>query len=399
MKAAKNTPGVVKPSAAPIWVVLCLLVFELTLLACCGEGKLITARGWPALVCVSVVCFVLLLLGVLATVGLLLRSRPQFSLTLPLLVVLAVAIATAWLTADLRRAQQQRKNVAALIQQGGGVLYDYNFANGDEPQRYTGVRPGETVLHRWLGDDFFHEVVGVHARDDQQLAQLADLTAIRRLYLHDSQITNEGLLHIARLNRMEWLDLRDAPAVTGNGLAPLQGKTRMKGLLLTRTAVGDEGMVHVRSLVNLEVLDLGMTPVSNKGLQHLSPLTKLRQLTFWGNKIEDSGLMHLRGMTNLETLDLGGAPITSAGLANLDAFTQLRSLGLRGSQITDAGLSHLHKSADLRRLDLFNTRVTDASVDVLSRWKHLETLYIGETDITEQGVMALRSALPGCRIE
>jgi len=324
--------------------------------------------------------------------------RFQFGLASLLLLFTAVAIACGWMARETYKARRQRELVANAQKINCSVVYDYNVSGSGGLQMFTGMRPGTTWLHRWLGDDFFHEIVGAQLRSDDALELLRDQKSIRMLYAHDSMVSDKGLQVIGRFHQLQWLDLRDAPQVTDAGLKHLTGLVELKQLWLRRTAVGDQGMIYLRDMTQLEELDLGMTQVTNEGLKQLGHLTNLKQLLFWGNRIEDTGLAYTRAMKNLETLELGGAPITDDGFANLSELIQMRRLMIRGSQVTDAGLKHFAKLQKLEELDLFNTKVSNKSLSQLMAFPNLQTLYLGETQVDDEGVKQLQLALPACKI-
>ena len=378
-----------------------LVLAEAVLFCASGSGQVPWLRepGWPSLYCIALAAIGLALsAGVLAAQWLV-RRKLQFNLLALVLVVLAVAVPCGWFTAEMRRAAGQRATVAAVRSAGGSVLYDFHFADDEEPVMFSGVRPGETWLHRWLGDDFFHELAGAQARTDAALAPLAGCTSLRHLMFDNSEVTDQGLLALGPLPRLEWLDLRDAPKVTGPGLKPLADSPRLRVLMLRRTGVGDEAMQHLRGLSRLEMLDLGMTKVTGAGLAPLASFTNLRELHFWGNAIDDASLAHLKHLTQLEQLDLGGAKLTDSGLARLAHLARLQMLGLRGASITDACLAHLADLGELRQLDLFNTKITDAGLAQLAELTRLESLNIGQTQVTVQRAEMLQRKLPSCRIQ
>jgi hypothetical protein len=356
-------------------------------------------KGWTVLICLAAVIATLLGISIWFVAARSFRWRFQFSLRSLLALILVVATACGWMTAEMKRARTQADLIGRASKLGCGILFDYNLSESGDVVMVSGAIPGTTRLNNVLGDNFFREIVGAFPRDDASLQLLKDQTSIRRLNLNDSQVTSAGLRCLERMSRLEWLDLRDAPAVSDEGLKYVQRLIRLRELLLRRTGVSDTGMAYLKDLRQLEVLDLGMTKVTDVGLKQLAGLTRLRQLLFWANRIEDAGLSTIHGMTKLEILDLGFAPVTDAGLENLESLSQLRYLGLRGSGLTDAGLFHISELRQLRELDLFKTGVTDAGLERLAALGRLEKVHLGENRVTPAGIEKLRHALPNCKIE
>ena len=147
-------------------------------------------------------------------------------------------------------------------------------------------------------------------------------------------------------------------------------------------------------------LNLEDTPITNAQLVHLEGLTNLAYLGLSRTRITDAGLMHLEGLTNLTKLTLGNTPITDAGLVHLKGLTNLQTLSLYGTQITDAGLVHLEGLTNLQKLFLDGTHVTDAGLEHLKGLTKLERLYLylNRTQITDAGVAELKKSLPNCEI-
>lgn len=90
-------------------------------------------------------------------------------------------------------------------------------------------------------------------------------------------------------------------------------------------------------------IDLGLTQISDAGLEHLAGLTDLKWLFLERTKVSDAGLVHLKSLTQLERLHLDGTQISDEGLLYLKGLKKLRVLHLERTHVTDTGV------ADLRR--------------------------------------------------
>ncbi|MBI83469.1 MAG: hypothetical protein CMJ81_09755 [Planctomycetaceae bacterium] len=147
-------------------------------------------------------------------------------------------------------------------------------------------------------------------------------------------------------------------------------------------------------------LNLEDTPITNTQLAHLAGLANLEYLGLSRTRITDAGLVHLEGLANLTKLTLGNTPITDAGLGHLKGLTNLQTLSLYGTRITDAGLVHLEGLTNLQKLYLDGTQITDAGLEHLEGLTRLERLYLylNRTQITDAGVAELKKALPNCEI-
>jgi len=68
--------------------------------------------------------------------------------------------------------------------------------------------------------------------------------------------------------------------------------------------ITNDGLVHLKSLNKLEKLDLWGTRVTNSGLIHLSALPNLQKLVPTGTDITETGLELLKELPQLNSLDI-----------------------------------------------------------------------------------------------
>src|SRR5262245_44856035 len=202
-----------------------------------------------------------------------LKRRPlvrllQFRLRTLLLVLTAVGL---WLGWQVRQAERQRQAVAAIVDAGGEVEYDFAAAHGGW------CRPD--WLRRLLGDDYLYDVVAV---------------------------TFDGQNMMLDQRRYDF---------------PSRGQL-------------SAALAHLGDLPALERLDLArMLPIADGDLVHLAPLRQLKRLTLYGPQITDEGLAHLTGLTRLEQLDLSYMSATSDGVQRLPLALPGCQINFCGGQI------------------------------------------------------------------
>lgn len=325
-------------------------------------------KGWTVLIATAVLGLAMgvLLLWLLAS--LLLRWRFQFSLRSFLLLVVAIVVPSAWFAAELRRAESQRKTVAAIREAGAWVAYDYEcpcvslypaIGYGAAPPL-----PAPQWLMTLLGEDFFANVVDVafshpatgRAAFDVEL--LMGLVHIMYLELIESQVTDADLAHFAELRNLTILRL-DRTRISDQGLIHLKGLTNLRELGLDETRVTDAGLVHLKDLIGLMYLYLSDTSITDAGLQHLSGLTELEELTLDKTQITGPGLSYLKGLPHLSELSLMATPLTDDGLQHLRELASIIRVRLDNTLITDAGLVHLKQMPKLKHVNCRGTQVTD----------------------------------------
>lgn len=230
-------------------------------------------KGWTVLIAVvSVgVAFLVMLLWFVAS--LLCRWRFQFSIRCLLVLVVVVAIPCSWLAAEMKKARQQREEVAAIEGLGICVAYGYKFdqIGGQWPLGREEL-PGHPWLRCFLGDDFFADVVDVS--------------------FFDSEVNDAVLEHLTVLPRLQ-------------------------DLTLFSSRVSDLGLEFIGKLTQLEHLTVADSHITDCGLKHLTRLTQLQYLCLDGNDITDTGLDHLKGLTKLEYLSLRDTRVTAEGVKKL----------------------------------------------------------------------------------
>ncbi len=95
-----------------------------------------------------------------------------------------------------------------------------------------------------------------------------DAAVIKDLHLDGSQITDEGLKNVAKLQHLERLDLSDTK-ITDAGLKEVAKLQKLKSLRLNDTEISDEGLKEVAKLKKLEKLDLNFTQITDNGAAEL----------------------------------------------------------------------------------------------------------------------------------
>lgn len=210
------------------------------------------------------------------------------------------------------------------------------------------------------------------------LAVLGELARLESLVLLDRDLGAEGLEHLVALSKLELLELSGPladPSMKGLGglvglrtlrlshpqiddrIAPELAKlTRLQWLDLGGTELTDEGLVGLAGLVELKTLHLHHTRITNRGLAHLAKLTALEELTLHSTDLVDEGVTHLVGLQNLHTLRLDRTLVTDAAIDTLVQLRGLRRLNLAYTVVTSAGIDRLRELPELEVLELEGIR-------------------------------------------
>ncbi|MEX0714837.1 MAG: hypothetical protein WD278_21095 [Pirellulales bacterium] len=303
-------------------------------------------------------------------------SRPprrlfQFSLRGLLFALTAVG---GWLGTHVNRVKNQREAVAELKKVNGLLAYEYQLGPANSPlfdDVYGGFGPGWSsmtqgptepfgpkALHRFLGEDFFNDVVNVALIGDTRDHHLPPLRKLARL----------EALQLAKHHPC------GANNLTDRGLGQLCGMKALRILHIWKaTRVTNSGLAELRRLTKLEELVIECPNLTDEGINRLSSLHNLRRLSIISDRVTDAGIRHLTTLGNLWELHLTSSRIEGTGLPHLERMKNLRALGIR-APITDAMLAHLHEQPNL------------------------QVIHVDSDDITDQGVVQLEAALPDCTI-
>ena len=190
-------------------------------------------------------------------------QRFRFSLRGLMIAIGILGVGAGWL---VHRAHVQRDAVAAIERAGGKVMYDWQWRNARK------LPDGRIRWPNWLVDrivvDFFADVTYVNLGLDG---------------------SDELLVQVGQLYRLEYLRLARAWRLSDAGLENLKGLTALQWLSLDETKIGDAGLAHLKNLKQLQTLLLGLTKVTDAGLSYLKPLTRLKVLSLYFTSVSDHG--------------------------------------------------------------------------------------------------------------
>jgi hypothetical protein len=210
------------------------------------------------------------------------RRWYQFSVLSLLVVTTAMALLFAFVVGP---AWRQRSAVAAILELGGQVSYDYQQSGASAPA-------GPAWLRKMIGDDCF---------------QTATSVALLGPAFDESQKIEEALQAAAKLPQIESIAIHAAGLVDG----------------------------HLEQLSEMRSLDLGLSgpKVTSHGIEHLTQIPRLASLSL-AAPIDDAGLSSLAGLAELRRLELFG-PVTDAGMVHLDGLEHLEVLLCNNGRVSN----------------------------------------------------------------
>ena len=279
---------------------------------------------------------------------------------------------------------------------------------------------------------------------DSVLARLGQLPHISQLNFGGTKrVTDDGLAHLARLQRLQELDLSDYPGgqITDRGLAVLRHLPELRRLQMCwQSAITDAGVANLKFCEKLESVDLLGTHTGDGVIAALAGKGALRRLKT-GRRVTDAALPLLHQLPIFKTWHGGtvkyslmspdaepnhlllDGPFTNAGLATLSGLdglfgltffwhisaltpaglarlVDLPNLGFLGCQdqlCDDEAMRHIGAIPRLRMLMGQGTVATDAGFAALSRSQTIEYIWGRECpNLTGRGFAAL-STMPALR--
>jgi hypothetical protein len=234
------------------------------------------------------------------------------------------------------------------------------------------------------------------------------MDSIKSLDLSYASVRDSHIGRLASLPFLEELHLDSCP-MGDSALAHLADHDVVPNLTcldLSDTNMTDAGLVHIAKFQRLTRLSLFYCNVSNRSMRHLAQLKELQVLNLDSRDISDEGLLHLRDLPKLECLDIFSGRITDPGCVHISRIKTLRSLELCGGGIGDAGCIVLASLPELLHLNLSqNEGITNRGAAALAATLiKMRTLNLSNTSVSSSafryftGLTQLESlALYGCR--
>lgn len=261
-----------------------------------------------------------------------------------------------------------------------------------------------------------HGITGVNANGqmtDGVLERLSQLDHVTRLNLGGSKrVTDEGLLHLARMQQLEELDLSEYPGgrLTDRGLEVLRHLRELRRFAMCwQGGISDAGVANLSSCEKLERVNLLGSPTGDGAISALRGKRQLRHF-ITGRLVTDAGLQMLHdfpvfkawqgGEKNYSLMTFGDAepnflmvdgPFTDAGFAGLAGLDGVFGFGLfwHVSQLTADGLRPLAELSNLGVLGCQGKLCDDTAMRHIAAIPRLRMLMAQGTVASDDGFVAL----------
>ncbi|MBS1876170.1 MAG: hypothetical protein JSU00_23355 [Acidobacteria bacterium] len=235
---------------------------------------------------------------------------------------------------------------------------------------------------------------------DDALARIADLDFVTSLKLGGSrELTDDGLLHLARMPQLERLELSEYPGgrLTDRGLQVLRELPNLRRFEMTwQAGITDRGVANLRFCPRLEHVDLMGSPTGDGAIEALQGKPELRVFST-GRMVTDAGLAMLRNFPRMKNASAEGAkllidgPFTDAGLAALAGLDGVADLDLfwHVTGITPDGFASLALLPNLTVLGADGELSDDIALGHIASLLRLKRLRIQESVASDDGFVSL----------
>jgi Leucine-rich repeat (LRR) protein len=170
---------------------------------------------------------------------------------------------------------------------------------------------------------------------------------VRWIESTEGEFTDDAMPYLAQLPNLEWLEIGKG-SVTSAGTAQLKGCTGLKRLYLHDIDLTGDTLDWLQALKNLEALSLKNTKIDGKSLKNVTELPVLAVLNVSDNNIQDEDMGSIAALQGLEVLSLTNTKITGAGIAKLEGMRSLNELNVVNCDIRDSDLSSFLTMPNLR---------------------------------------------------
>jgi parallel beta-helix repeat protein len=230
--------------------------------------------------------------------------------------------------------------------------------------------------------------------EDTGMSHIAELESLKGLRYHSMSVTNAGLLHLSKLTLLE--ELFPSGIIDDEGLAHLTKLPALRYLFLASGDFTENGLTHLKRIPSLRKLEVGSIEYGSEGLAHISRIPGLEELSISHTVLSDEDLVPFKSMASLKRLSLSPAiqqmarDFTDGALFHLSGIKSLESLELGYGKFTDKGLEYLKEMDNLKRLDIpNNSGFTDAGLSHVAKLPLLEELKLRANQFTDAGMSSI----------
>jgi Leucine-rich repeat (LRR) protein len=169
---------------------------------------------------------------------------------------------------------------------------------------------------------------------------------VRWIEATEGEINDEAMRYLPAFPGLEWLEIGGG-SVTRSGLANLKSCRALRRLYVHDIDLSGDSLSWLSSLTNLEALSLQHTGIDGKALKNLKA-PSLVVLNLSGDRINDDDMDQIVQNKGLEVLGLADTQVGGPGIAKLEGMARLNELNLMNCSIGDSDIESFLTMPNLR---------------------------------------------------
>jgi Leucine-rich repeat (LRR) protein len=197
-----------------------------------------------------------------------------------------------------------------------------------------------------------------------------DRGVVRWIEATRGEISDEALHYLPALSRLEWLEIGGGNA-TRSGIAALKNCPGLRRLYVHDIDLSGDALEWLSNLTNLEALSLQRTGIDGTVLKNLNA-PALAVLNLSHDKITNQDMGTIAGMKGLEVLALAHTQVTGEGIAKLEGMSSLNELNIMYCNVVDEDLEYFLTMPNLRIVYAEGCNLNDIAIQgVIARFPML----------------------------
>ncbi len=334
----------------------------------------------------------------------------QIGLSTILVLMLLIAIPSAWISHQMNRSAQFRKfllecekigkveySSQAYLPEYVRLFYQDSVLLPEKIQIENQNVPDG--LEEWLGE--CQSLIGLTLigcdLKDEELEAIRQLQKLEKLSLSGNQLTDKTLGYLEPLEKLIEVDFA-GNAFSDEALAKVILKNKdLKMLQVGSTGFGDKSLFALRP-EKVIALFLNNTKITDVSLLRLAEFKKLRSLRVSNTELTFRNAAGLGEIPRLFSLDASNTKIANQGVKNICQIQSLGTLELANTKITDECIPCFVQLAQLNTLELHSNDLTSDCKNDLSKLTQLNRLTIPHYDFLGSDAMELQNRMTGVSV-
>jgi Leucine-rich repeat (LRR) protein len=194
---------------------------------------------------------------------------------------------------------------------------------------------------------------------------------VRWIEAAKGEFNDEAMKYLPSLSRLVWLEIGGG-GVTLSGMEYLKKCHSLRRLYVHDIDLSKDTLAWLAGLPNLEALSLQRTGISGSALQNLKARDTLVVLNLSGDQITDDTMDQIARFKGLDVLALADTKITGMGIGKLEGMPRLNELNMMNCKILDSDLEYFLSMPNLRIVYAEGCNISDMAVyGVVSRFPML----------------------------